>query len=62
MTTRKRKSVKPPARPSGVPVVFAYRMTLEGVTYAPDATAELPAPVAREMVRTGRARLAEKKG
>ena len=39
-------------------VTFAYRLTVDGVSYAPDATAALPSQVARKLVQSGRARWA----
>lgn len=41
-------------------VVLAYAFTFGEVTYLPDATVELPIPVARQLVQTGRARWAMK--
>ena len=39
-------------------VTFAYRLTVDGVSYAPNATAALPSQVARKLVQSGRARWA----
>ena len=41
-------------------VTMAYNISVKGKEYAPDETAELPIPVARDLVQAGRARWAEK--
>lgn len=40
-------------------VTFAYPSEVDGKSYAPDSTADLPEPLARRLVHDGRARKAD---
>ena len=57
--TRRARSAAPVA--SVASVTLAYTLTVEGTEYAPDTTVELPARVALDLVRRGRARWADNK-
>lgn len=57
--TRKARRATPVA--STDRVTLAYTLTVDGVEHAPDTTVELPARVALDLVRRGRARRADNK-